>query len=59
MKDKCYVCKTSIGIGPKVIKSEKISDKRFINPVLTLKSLIICDKCFRKIQDGEIRLQNI
>lgn len=58
-EEKCYICKTSRKVAPKIIKTENIQDEKFARPILTVKTLILCDKCYKDIQEGKVILKSL
>lgn len=56
MKDSCYICETKEDIGPKLVKKEYIEDKRMRDPILTFRTLVLCDSCYAKLKEGELKI---
>ena len=54
MNNKCIICKTTDDIGPKLVSRKDIIDERFKNPVMTLKTYIMCKSCYTKLKNKEI-----
>ena len=57
--DKCKICgKEKSSTKARMLDKKNILDPRFVNPILTVRTLVICDDCYKDYREGKILIKD-
>ena len=60
MKNECQTChELKESSKPRLIKKEYVKNEKFNNPILTSRTLIICDDCYALFKEGKLTIDII